>query len=225
MCGFIQRVTDSPYVKAVLLNLGMDGMALPGGQFRPGSVLDGLIIENHGQAVSTEAVWWYLLDKDNGYKPNYKVTSFNARNLDSRLWKTAIKQRRGIVIADAIGESNPVKGTKKKNQYLMQSKSGLILGAIYNVWETEHGSIYSTAIITRPPIPGFSKYHEKSIPLFLPSDKDFIDLWLSASVETHSEIDQALADPKLFSDLAITQVKTYKDAEPIGDTEVLKKTA
>jgi len=69
-----------------------------------------------------------------------------------------------------------VPGTKKKNQYLMEGNDGFILGALYKESESEDGPVYSAVNITRPPHPERSRYHEKSVPLFLPPDAEFLKL-------------------------------------------------
>lgn len=222
MCGFIRRVTDSDAVRDLLDQIGLGHLALQGGDFRPQAWLQGLIIDSGREPIAVDALWWYLLELGEGgrLQPNASVSSFNARRLDSRLWRAPIARRRGIVVADAIGESEPVPGSKVKRQYLMESPGALILGALWNVYPT--GPTYSTAVITRDPHERFSRYHSKSFPLFLPQDPEFIKLWLDPAVETHPAIDAILAQPRLFYDLEVTQVKTYKSSTAQGDTELLE---
>jgi len=221
MCGFIRRVTDSPHVKAVLASIGLDA-ELAGGDFRPQALLRGLIIEQNNALEVVDAIWWYELKlRKQRLAPNQDITSFNSRDLNKRRWLEPLTLRRAIVIADAIGESNPIPGTKKKQQYLMQAPEALILGALYKTWQSADGLVYSLSIITRDPHPRFSKYHEKAFPLFLPKDREFLQLWLSQQIKTHADIDALLREPKLFTDLSVTEVKTYKSGEPLGDTELL----
>ena len=171
-------------------------------------------------------MWWYALKKSDGqWRPNADLTTFNARNLDGRMYAEPIRSRRGIVVANAIGESNPASnsqsGRKTPQRYLMESKEAMLLGAIYQCWQTENGPIYSVAIITRPVHERFAVYHKKSTPLFLPADKSFVDRWLDPELSTHPALDDLLASPKLFYPLQITEVKTYKRGEVLGAMSIL----
>ena len=49
-----------------------------------------------------------------------------------------------------------------------------------------------------------------------------INAWLQNDM--NYEVDQLLATPKLYTDLRITQVKTFKGAEPTGSSEILSAT-
>lgn len=221
MCGFIRRVTDSPHVKAVLDSIGVE-TTVAGGDFRPQALLQGLIIEEDNVLQAVDAIWWYeLRQRDNRWVPNGDITSFNSRDLSKRRWIEPLNVRRGLVVADAIGESNPIPDSKKKQQFLMQAPAGLILGALYKTWASDAGLIYSASIITRNPHPRFSQYHNKAFPLFLPNNRNFLQLWLSKDVKQHAEIDALLRAPRLFTELSVTQVKTYKSGEALGETRLL----
>ena len=214
MCGFIQRVTDSPHVKVILAIVGLD-LDLPGGSFRPRGMLPGMIIEDAGEYRVIDAVWWFSLQKGpKGWEPNPRATTFNAHDMSLPTWEDPVKTHRGIVIADAIGESNPVPGYKtKKDQYLMESGAGLILGALYKEWETPEGPIYSAAVITCDPHPLFSQYHKKSAPLFLPPDEEVLRQWLSKRVDDPPYLQGDLFDHHLPYDLTVSKVKTYARGE------------
>lgn len=178
-----------------------------------------LITQEGDKYVISEAMWWYALKRE-GDKlvPNPDITSFNARNLDAPLWRNAINHRRGIILGTEIGES------KDGKHYLMRSKEGLALGAVYKDWEAPNGQIVrSMAVITRPPHPRFSKYHDKSIPAFLPLDNRTVANWLNPD---HPSNDSAIAGildtPKIYSHLEVTKVKSFKRAEPLQETEYLE---
>lgn len=49
-----------------------------------------------------------------------------------------------------------------------------------------------------------------------------LKLWLGAETADHPKIKALLDHPKVVNDLAITPVKTFKDAVPTGPTEYLK---
>lgn len=142
-------------------------------------------------------------------------TTFNARNLDSPYWHKAISKRRGIVVATAVGESNP--SANGKAQYLMRPTSGaMLLGVVYRMFSN---GCFSCAVVTRPPRPDFSQYHEKSIPCFLPHNKEFISAWLGN--EENEAVDELLSNPKIYCDLEVTKVKTFKSGEPLAPAAIL----
>ena len=218
MCGFVRRLTDSPDVQGVLALIGLDDLVLPGGDFRPRGRLLGVIIEDDDGYRLIDPIWWYTLKRvGSKWEPNPAVTSFNAHGLHLPTWREPIQIRRAIVIADAIGESNPVPGYKtKKRQFLIQGHAGLVLGALYRVWPTEAGPLYSAAIITTDKHPRFGEYHEKSTPLFLPLDATFLAAWLSRAVTEAPRLENGVFPPWLPYDLTVTEVKTYKRGEPVA---------
>jgi putative SOS response-associated peptidase YedK len=229
MCGFIQRITDSPAVIELLEEVGLQ-QTIPLFQkeafgsnvinFYPAfgktasKRITNLIVS---PSKTIDATWWFDA-KPNG--ENLEVgerTTFNARNIDSPYWKKAITHRRGIVVATAIGESNPSQTGKGKSHYLIEPKSGaFLLGAVYRIFSN---GLYSCAVITRPPIDGFSQFHEKSIPCFLPHDRNTIEAWLHG--DANYEVEQLLATPRIYCDLKVTKVKTFKGAEPLGEPHSL----
>ena len=220
MCGFVKRVDDSPVVQALMYSVGLEDSVLSGGQFYPRQQVFGMIIKRHRVQI-VNPIWWYALKKTEvGLEWNPAYTTFNARDLSRNLWQQPIRQRRGVFLANAIGESNVVNG--KKQQYLMTAEKGLILGALYNVYQWNKEEVFSMAIITRPPIDGFDQYHPQSMPLFLPNDRQFLQTWLDPDITEHAVIDELLRRPVLTSDLTVTRVKSYKHEEPLGEPEYLK---
>lgn len=217
MCGYIGNLHDAPGVIDLLDELGIT-LPLPYYQAYPRRLHPALITLAGDQCVLSKATWWYALKRD-GDKlvPNPDVTSFNARHLHSRLWHNAINRRRGIVLATELGES---KGNK---HYLMRSKDGIAIGAVYKDWNAPGGEVVrSMAIITRPPHPRFARYHDQSIPAFLPLDKATLDAWLDPMIEsTHPAIADILETPRLYTDFSVTEVKTFKRAEALTGAKVL----
>jgi len=134
------------------------------------------------------------------------------------LWRQTINKQRGLVVATSIGESNPVAGTKKKQHYLMQAENVFLLGAVYRQWQTPAGEVLSTAIITRSPNNEFAKFHEKSMPLFLPHDAEQIALWLSDLPSSDPRIKALLEQPRIVGNIEVTPVKSYVRGEPTGPT-------
>lgn len=217
MCGYFGNLHECPEVLALLAELGLDIKPLLGRSYNR-QTIQGLITFEDGHYQISECLWWYQLKAENGrFSINDKVTSFNARDLQKPLWRNAIKSRRGIFFATEIGESNG------KNRYLMRSKKGLVLGALYKDWQAQDTQpARSVAIITRPPHPRFSKYHTQSIPCFLPMNIAVIKEWLNPDIAESPLINYYLDNPKIYAALDVQKVKTYKHAEPIGQEELLE---
>ena len=217
MCGYFGNLHESPAVIDLLNQLGIP-LPFPVQRAYQRRSFHGLItLEDTGYCVSS-AIWWYQLKAD-GEKlvPNEKVTSFNARDLSKPLWRQAIKTRRAIVLATELGESNG------KARFLMKSEEGFALGCVYKDWEINGEHLRSFAVITRPPHERFSQYHDKSVPCFIPLDKTFIEEWLNPNIDSSPAINALLDNATLTTDLEVTKVKSYKHAEPLGETENLPK--
>ncbi len=232
MCGFIQRITDSPHVIALLEEVGLTQTIplfvnessttkiinfYPAFGKSPERQITNLIVSGDR---TVDATWWFDAKP---YGETLQVgdrTTFNARNLDSPYWGKFIRERRAVVVATAVGESNP-RG-KGKAHYLMKPTSGaLLIGAVYRRFSN---GLFSCAVVTRPPIEGFSQFHEKSIPCFLPHNAHAVKAWLAADTEgrLNNDVEFMLNHPRLYTDLEVTQVKTFKNAEVIGEPVLLK---
>ncbi|MEJ2691807.1 MAG: SOS response-associated peptidase family protein [Candidatus Thiodiazotropha sp.] len=228
MCGYIQLVTDSPHVQALLIEVGLDDLvpdmvtdthdilhSYPafGGIPR---YLHGLIHREGDRAVTSDAIWWYDCQAEGENVLIGDRTTFNARNLESNYWKGAIRHKRALVVATGFGETGNVGG--KKKHYLLEShRSAILLGAVYR---RLNSSTLCCAIITRPASKEFARYHEKAMPLMLPGKASVIHEWLDQDIEQSPIIDDLLENPTVIPALRITQVKTFKSAEKITGTEV-----
>ena len=226
MCGFIQRVTDSPAVIALIEQIGLKGLTgtfekegqgelnfYPAFGKNPKRTIDNLII---APDKTVDATWWFDCKADGSSLSVGDRTTFNARNLDSPFWKGAIRHHRALVVATAVGESNKVDG--QNAHYLMESENALLIGAVVRAFDN---GLYATAVITRPPHDRFSQYHSKSIPCFLPHDKNFVDTWLNGAPDDPI-VWSELENPRIHQPLKVTKVKTFKGAEALGKPEMLE---
>ncbi|NMH60884.1 SOS response-associated peptidase family protein [Alteromonas ponticola] len=225
MCGFIQRVTDNPTIIDLLEEVGL-GDLVPHFAEQPPATLNfyPAFGGNDSRQLTSlitgadnviDATWWFDCQPEGDHLAVGKRTTFNARNLDSGFWRHALNHHRGIVIATAIGESNPVGNGKQ--HYFMQGKRAFMLGALYRPFDNGR---YASAVITRPPHERFSQFHEKSFPFFLPIDGQFVADWLSGE-PLHPAAMQELDNPKLHMELEVTPVKTFKSAEKVGSVHTL----
>ncbi|MBU2978449.1 SOS response-associated peptidase family protein [Alteromonas sp. C1M14] len=224
MCGFIKRVTDSPAVINLLDEVGLQEV-IPNFRVEQGELnfypafgqnptrrIANVIISPE---KTVDATWWFDCKAVGNTLEVGKRTTFNARNLDSPYWQKAVQGYRAIIVATAVGESQQM--GKGSQHYLMEADKGLLIGAVYRPFAN---GLYSTAVITRPPHERFSDYHDKSIPCFLPHDADFVSAWLS-DTKVDPVIDEVLAKPKIYQDLKVTNVKTFKNADAKGMPEYL----
>ncbi len=218
MCGYIGNLHEAPGVIDLMEELGIP-LPLPYYQSYQRRMHPALITQEGDKYVISEVMWWYALKREgNKLVPNPEITSFNARNLDAPLWRNAINHRRGIILGTELGES------KDGKRYLMRSKEGLALGALFKDWEAPNGeTVRSMALITRPPHPRFSRYHDKSIPAFLPLQLDTIASWLNPeNTQSTSAISEILDTPKIYNELTVTKVKSFKQAQHLGEPETLQ---
>lgn len=221
MCGYVRRHIPNQKLREFIELLGAPGLYPEEGgdeiqHFYPAFGKDAnrtidVIIREEGTLKRVTATWWFDCKESEGQLVVGDRTTFNARNLESPYWKDAIRRRRGIIVGTGLGESKVVDG--RKHQYLMTSGSPILMGAVYRKFPND---LYSCALITRDSHPRFDQYHDKAFPLFLPYDTAFLELWLSDEREDHPEIASLLDKPKLFPSLDVQEVKSFKQAQPIG---------
>lgn len=222
MCGYVRRHIPNKKLKEFMDLLGLGELFTEEGgdelqHFYPAfgkdanRTIQDLIIREDGRLKKVNATWWFDCREVDGKLVVGDRTTFNARNLESPYWKTAIRRNRGIVVGTGLGESKMING--KKHQYLMRARKPILLGAVYRKFPYD---LYSCAVITRASHPRFNTYHDNAFPLFLPYDKDFLQLWLSDAPETHPVIAALLDQPKLFADMEVAEVKTFKSGDLKG---------
>lgn len=217
MCGYIGNLYEAPGVIDLMEELGIQ-LPLPYFQSYQRRIHPALITADQGVPTLSKAIWWFAMKREGQtWVPNPEITSFNARNLDSRLWKPAVESRRGLIFGTEVGES------KGRDHYLMRTESGLAVGALYQDWHTPGGDVVrSMAVITRRPHSRFSQYHDKSIPMFLPMDAVTLRTWLDPAIGIeHPEIASLLKTPKIYTPLSVTRAKSFKRGEPFGEPEWL----
>jgi putative SOS response-associated peptidase YedK len=235
MCGYLRRHVKPRDLRAFLELLGLKADS-PHGQddepesdepvlehFYPawgGNInrrINKLLVEEHGELKLVDATWWYHAQEVDGQLQLGPKKTFNARNLHYAFWSNGINHRRAIAIVTGVGEGKNING--KDVHYLIESDTFLLLGAVYQRFPSGQ---YTCSIITRDSAAQYQPYHENSFPLFLPHDVDTLKLWLGTATADHPTIAELLAHPKVVNDLAITPVKTFKDAKATGPTEYLK---
>ncbi|MGO4893500.1 SOS response-associated peptidase family protein [Flavobacterium sp. W21_SRS_FM6] len=164
-----------------------------------------IIILEQGELKKVYATWWFDCFLEQRQLVTGKRTTFNARNLSSPYWQSALHHQRGIMLATGLGESKLV--GKTKQQFYFSSKQAFCLGVLYQKFANGE---YSAAIITRDAHPKFEPYHDKAFPLFLPLLPDFAKLWLQSTSTIDPRISALLAQPRLYPRLEVQRVKTFK---------------
>jgi putative SOS response-associated peptidase YedK len=219
VCGYIRRVTDNAYVRALLIAVGLDDLvadfsASSGGLEHfypafggdPNKTIKKLIVMEAGKPRVVDATWWFDCTASGAELQVGERTTFNARNLDSNYWRAALKSARGLVVATGLGESQMVAG--KKHQYLMEGQGqAFFLGALYRKFDNGK---YCCAVITRPATERFAQFHEKAMPLFIPNNAAVVSAWLNSQLPVTPEIQLLLDEPKVSVSLAVSKVKAFK---------------
>jgi len=81
MCGYIGNVIDSPLTRALMHIIGMDGL-VPNLRNNhgtgPASSID-ILLDDQGPQVR-QAIWWLLLEQQDGQFRPSRYTSFNTRS-------------------------------------------------------------------------------------------------------------------------------------------------
>lgn len=231
MCGYLQRHIGPKALQEFMASICMPQLEFQFPQdgqkqhFRPAhgnaphQQIKDLIIREGGKLRTVDATWWYECEqRGDTLWVNNKVTTFNARNLDQEYWQDAMHYRRGIALGTALGEAIDRDG--KKTQFFVEGEAPLLLGCVYQKFSNGR---YSCAVITRNAHPRFKNYHDDAFPLMLPYDPNFLKLWLSDTPADHPAIAELLKQPKIFTNLTVTPVKTYKDAVPRGPSELVNE--
>lgn len=78
------------------------------------------------------------------------------------------------------------------------------------------------ALVPRPPHVQYRKYLEKSIPYFLPTNKLVVDAWLTGRPDDPL-VNDVLNNPRIYQDLKVTNVETFKDGTAKAEPEILHK--
>lgn len=229
MCGYLRRHIGPRDLRDFLNLIGMpqlelqfaeDGLAqhfYPAWGAVPEKQIKGLIVLEDGCPKVVDATWWYACDEHGeSLKPDMAKHTLNARNLHLSAWRDALRHRRGIAIVTAIGEAIGPKGKEKR--FFVEGERPLLMGCLYKRFRNGK---YSCAVITRNAHPRFTDYHDDAFPLMLPHDPNFLKLWLSDTPPEHPAIAGLLEQPKIFTNLTVTPVKTYREAVPKGAPAVI----
>jgi putative SOS response-associated peptidase YedK len=217
MCGYAQRIRAAkiPKLQAILSDFGIHD--LPDGRFFPGTTVTGVIIQDSDGVRPIDATWWFMLaEKDGLMKPNRQLTTFNARNIDGPMFRKPLQTSRCIIPATAIVE------TKGKQSYLMQAVDGILLGGLFRIWAQGDDLIYSCTVITCAPHDRFKTYHDKSVPLMLPMDHEFLADWLDPTFTDAQYFRGVIDHMQLPTRFEVTPVKNSQSLEPLGQTEFLE---
>lgn len=154
-----------------------------------------IIREHQGQRQVVPAIWWLLLDRNEGGFTPSKYTSFNTRydklNQPRSAGYKPFRQSRCVILAKGFGETELL-NKKPLHYHDLQAieDETIAFAGLYKEWihpvTGEH--IFSCSIITLPPHEKLKHIHSKSMPLILPQYDSSIDLWLDSSVQNTEQL-------------------------------------
>lgn len=133
-----------------------------------------------------QAFEWGLIPsfaKDTAHAKKLRTGNLNARdeNVFSLVsWKSSIRKRRCLVLADGFFESMDFNGNKYPHFIYRKDKQPFAFAGIYNPWKDENEIWHPTfSIVTTSPNELMSKIHNVKLrmPVILPPDKE--RRWLS----------------------------------------------
>lgn len=116
--------------------------------------------------------------KDTAHAKKLRIGNLNARDnnvFDLMSWKSSIKKRRCLVLADGFFESMDVNGNKYPYFVYRIDQQPFAFAGIYNPWKDENGLWHPTfSIVTTSPNELMSKIHNIKLrmPVILPPDKE-----------------------------------------------------
>ena len=215
MCGAIGRVTDSPFVRALMDMLNIQFNVETDYNIRPNARIP-IAIGQNGRATGIEANWWLFQARtENGYTYDKRYKSFNTRK--DKLFSNRKKDfsyHRCIIPASCFYEW---KGARFKVE---PTNGAIAFGGLYKAWQTEDPERphYSCSIITLPPHPRFSHIHDKSLPLMLLEDE--IEPWLDDSFHDPNYWLPTL-ESKIRFDLRVTPVDKKDPSKEIDASEII----
>jgi putative SOS response-associated peptidase YedK len=214
MCGAIGRVTDSPFVKALMQLLKVNINEPNDLNIRPNAQIP-VVIGNAAGNSCIKANWWlFQSPTENGYTYDKRYKSFNTRR--DKLYTNRARDfatQRCIIPASCFYEW-------KGSRFKIEAKdSAIAFGGLYKTWPLANGKVhYSCSIVTLPPHPRFNHIHDKSYPLMLL--KDEFEPWLDTNFHDPNYWNETLQS-KIRFDLKITAVDKKKFDKEISQTETL----
>lgn len=215
MCGAIGRVTDSPFVRALMDVLNIQFNLATDYDIRPNARIP-IAIGQNGQPTGIEANWWlFQAQTETGFTYDNRYKSFNTRK--EKLFTNRKKDfmyNRCIVPASCFYEW---KGNRFKVEPL---NSAIAFGGLYKAWNTgdPNNPHYSCSIITLPPHSRFSHIHDKSLPLMLLPDE--IEPWLDDTFHDPNYWQETL-ETKIRFDLRVVPVDKKDPSIEIGEAEII----
>lgn len=221
MCGRF-NVSDDPLVHELCRQLGMDTSRWQirfSEDIAPAARISIIREDEEGRRID-DAVWWLLLERDDGgWKPNHRYATFNTR-YDKLNRKGAVgyqPYRKARCIIPASGFVEGLEGTKTYHQ--LDGVTAIAFGGLYRTWiHQDTGElVHSASIITLPPHPKFKGIHEKAFPMMLNvEDQDTIGRWLDPGYDQVEAFGEMLT-PKLVTALRAVPIDRPSKRNPAGE--------
>lgn len=217
MCGRFQIKQNSKSA-ALLTALQLKGSARYSDDIAPGALVSFI-----RKGSLDTAIWWLLLDHET-HKPNYKYASFNSRsdklNQPRSLAYKPYREFRCIIPATAFVEGL---GDKKTYNKIELEDQAIAFGGLYKEHLNQDSGeiIYSTSIITLPPLEKWANIHPKSIPLMLDyENQELIDKWLDPDFKDVEAFNEILK-PAIHQTQRVTPIDKPSKWNPIGESYLI----
>jgi len=220
MCGRFNLLPDSK-TASLSSRLQARGELRYAPDLAPGAQVS--IIHGAPERRISTATWWLLLDPDTG-KPNYRYPSFNSRydklNTPRSLAWQPYRHSRCIIPASAFVEGLGDQQTYHKIE--LEDRALAFGGLFRTLIKPDTGElVYSTSIITLPPLDKWRRIHPKSMPLLLDVENDaLVERWLDPAF-TRVDAFAALLHPVLQWPQRITPIDRPGKWNPVGDSFLL----
>ena len=228
MCGRL-NITDDPFVIQVLLGLGIENPAekIQFSRFKRATDKISILYQENNQRQLSDAIWWLLLSETaTGFKLS-KYTSFNSRydklNVKGSAAYHSYRYRRCIVVAKGFGETQYRHGKPIHYHDFQAHNAALCFAGLYKKWlhPVTGEYTFSCSIITLPPHPKLTPFHDKASPLILPQQPEILNKWLDEHYHEVSAFSPLLT-PYLPQKLIAQQIDKPSLYNPVSEEIIIE---
>jgi putative SOS response-associated peptidase YedK len=201
MCGRLNMISD-PLTALLLETLGQHHVIPTKMNVAPTETIPVLRYESDWSLVDMR--WWLVPSWSAG--PSTKFSMFNARSeslLKSRAYREPFTRRRCVIPVSGYFEWRSMEGRKQPMYFTPADGAGLLLAALWDVWQGPEGPLFSCSIITAAAPPEMRRFHHR-VPVQLSPAELFT--WLDLDTSIHALED--LLQPELPAPLAVCDVSS-----------------
>ncbi len=173
------------------------------------------VIFNNGQNYQTFFKWGLIPSWTKDPTIGNRMINARAETISEKpSFKTALKKRRCLILADGFYEWKRIKDAKIPTYIFLNNQKPFAFAGLWDNWKSPEGKIiYTCAIITTIPNELIASIHNR-MPVIL--QKQFIDLWLDPSYQNETELSNILK-PYPHEEMAAYEVSKLVNS-PQNDT-------